>query len=473
MRAARTDAGVSAAINVLNLKLILNPSSLPPSTSLEDHINTFLPRAVRAWSIIRVQGGFHSRTMCDSRMYNYSLPTYCFLEPKEETVMGKRVAWKQGEKANGYWNQQNQKLALNVREAAKTSVTMHSGDDQSGETPLPARLLAPHNEPQKVQAKESIVEHPEIHDVSISDPAPSTTFAVDQVHRKAYRMPDEVLYRARETVSEFSGSHNFWNFTVGKEFGDRSCQRVMKNLTVSDPFMVGNSEWISLKFHGQSFMLHQIRKMIGLVIMVVRTRTPASLVPETFGPARLNIPKAPALGLLLEQPRIDSYNRKVADLNAHIAHRSNASSSIILGMPTSPEIDSSVPNTPVQQSDSAAAGEASDLTREPVSYDAIDEAVERFKKEVIVKGMLDEEEKSDTYAKWLNLHDNQLGKDFEYVSVSSVMKAQAKVFSAIISLMRRASFVSHHIANCKSYVLKSEFVITSSIRHHIQEESPS
>ena len=27
---------------------------------------------------------------------------------------------------------------------------------------------------------------------------------------------------------------------------------------VTDPFMVGDSEWVSLKFHGQSFMLHQI-----------------------------------------------------------------------------------------------------------------------------------------------------------------------------------------------------------------------
>ncbi|CAD6585526.1 MAG: hypothetical protein CYPHOPRED_003102 [Cyphobasidiales sp. Tagirdzhanova-0007] len=94
-------------------------------------------------------------------------------------------------------------------------------------------------------------------------------------------------------------------------------------------------------------------------------------------------------------------------------------------MPTSPEIDSSVPNTPVRQTDSAAAGEANDLTREPVSYGAIAEAVERFKKEVIVKGMLDEEEKSDTYAKWLNLHDNQLGKDFDYLNAKGVVPLTA------------------------------------------------
>lgn len=103
MRAARTDAGVSAAINVLNLKLILKPSSLSTDTSLEEHINTFLPTAIRVWAIIRVQGGFHARTMCDSRMYNYSLPTYCFLEPKEESLMGRKITWKQGEKEHGYW----------------------------------------------------------------------------------------------------------------------------------------------------------------------------------------------------------------------------------------------------------------------------------------------------------------------------------------------------------------------------------
>lgn len=201
MRAARTDAGVSAAINVLNLKLILEPPSKPEGVTLEDHINSFLPDAIRVWKIIRVQGGFHARTMCDSRMYNYSLPTYCFLEPRPDTAMGKRIQRKEGEKS--WWESQSKAEMLN-------------------------------GEVKQEEPAEDGGQPPENKDGSSSSGL--TSFKEDQILRKAYRIPPELLQRVRHLFQGFAGSHNFWNFTVGKEFSDRSCQRVMKNLTVSSEF---------------------------------------------------------------------------------------------------------------------------------------------------------------------------------------------------------------------------------------------
>lgn len=69
--------------------------------------------------------------------------------------------------------------------------------------------------------------------------------------------------------------------------------------------MIQGTEWLSLKVHGQSFMLHQIRKMVSLIVMLVRTDTPLKLIPETFKANKINIPKAPSLGLLLE--RVTAY----------------------------------------------------------------------------------------------------------------------------------------------------------------------
>lgn len=68
--------------------------------------------------------------------------------------------------------------------------------------------------------------------------------------------------------------------------------------------MIQGTEWLSLKVHGQSFMLHQIRKMVSLIVMLVRTDTPLKLIPETFKANKINIPKAPSLGLLLERVTI-------------------------------------------------------------------------------------------------------------------------------------------------------------------------
>jgi tRNA pseudouridine38-40 synthase len=208
MRAARTDAGVSAAINVLNLKLILNPPNKPEDMPLEDYINTFLPSTIRVWSVIRVQGGFHARTMCDSRMYNYSLPTYCFLEPRPDTAMGKKIERKEGE--TSWWASQSKTdMVDDANKAAQV-------DDDA---------------PQTAEASTS---GSAVEDKAKQGETPAlSSFKEDQILRKAYRIPPDLLERVNQLFQAFLGSHNFWNFTVGKEFKDRSCQRVMKNLTVS------------------------------------------------------------------------------------------------------------------------------------------------------------------------------------------------------------------------------------------------
>lgn len=55
--------------------------------------------------------------------------------------------------------------------------------------------------------------------------------------------------------------------------------------------------------------------MIGLAILAIRSQTPPSLVPETFGPSRIHVPKAPALGLLLCEPQYIEYNKRVNEAN--------------------------------------------------------------------------------------------------------------------------------------------------------------
>lgn len=87
-RAARTDAGVHAAGNVVSLKMILEPPLIdpaqpsssdadaltgPPSTpeQLVATINSFLPPQIRLWSFLRTRGTFNARKECDSRRYEY------------------------------------------------------------------------------------------------------------------------------------------------------------------------------------------------------------------------------------------------------------------------------------------------------------------------------------------------------------------------------------------------------------------
>lgn len=48
-----------------------------------------------------------------------------------------------------------------------------------------------------------------------------------------------------------------------------------------------------------------------MAVLVVRSGTPLTLIEDSFGPQKINIPKAPALGLLLERPVFDSYNNRL------------------------------------------------------------------------------------------------------------------------------------------------------------------
>jgi len=58
-RAARTDAGVHAAGNLVSLKLI---TQIPGVPDVVAPINRLLPPEIRVWGIIRVQNSFNART---------------------------------------------------------------------------------------------------------------------------------------------------------------------------------------------------------------------------------------------------------------------------------------------------------------------------------------------------------------------------------------------------------------------------
>lgn len=54
-------------------------------------------------------------------------------------------------------------------------------------------------------------------------------------------------------------------------------------------------------FTGQSFMLHQIRKMVGLTIAISRGLTAEEVINKAYDYPKLDIPIAPSSGLLLEE----------------------------------------------------------------------------------------------------------------------------------------------------------------------------
>jgi tRNA pseudouridine38-40 synthase len=133
--------------------------------------------------------------------------------------------------------------------------------------------------------------------------------------KRQWRIPEARLKRIQEAFATYHGTHNFHNYTVRKSFRDPSAKRHILSFNVNPtPILIGDTEWLSLKVHGQSFMMHQIRKMVGMVALVVRCGSDVKkLMEDSFSEKLYSIPKAPALGLLLERPVFDNYNSKATE----------------------------------------------------------------------------------------------------------------------------------------------------------------
>ncbi|TSK72087.1 tRNA pseudouridine synthase A, mitochondrial [Bagarius yarrelli] len=213
-RCARTDKGVSAAGQVVSLKLWLIENIL-------EKLNSHLPPQIRVLGWKRVTGGFNSKNNCDARTYSYMLPSIAF-SPKDT--------------------------------------------DQE-----------------------------------------DTSFCLDP----------ETLQKVNKLFALYKGTHNFHNFTSQKGPRDPSAKRYITQMSCGEPFVRQGAEFAVITVRGQSFMMHQIRKMIGLVIAVVKGYAQEEIIERSWGEEKVDVPKAPGLGLVLERVHFDRYNKRFGGDGLH------------------------------------------------------------------------------------------------------------------------------------------------------------
>ncbi|EHY58152.1 tRNA pseudouridine synthase A [Exophiala dermatitidis NIH/UT8656] len=193
--------------------------------------------------------------------------------------------------------------------------------------------------------------------------------------KRSYRIPPERLARIQEALNYYVGTKNYHNFTIQKTYRDPSSKRVIKSFKVNpDPILINGTEWLSMKVHGQSFMMHQIRKMVGMIALVVRCGCDPHRIYEALGPENISIPKAPSLGLLLERPVFDSYNKR-------------------------------------------AKG---DLGKETIDFDKYRDEMDRFKQEQIYERMYRDEERENVFGNFFNHIDAFPSETFLFVTSGGI-----------------------------------------------------
>jgi len=475
VRCARTDKGVHAAGNMISLKLIVEEKDIV------EKINSCLSPQIRVWGIERTIGSFSCYQACDSRWYEYLMPSHAFLPPHHSSWLAKkmeeladetgdRVGYEsRQEEVKGFWESVDKtdiqpilecidedirwdvvkalqgedeasakaaKADADVEQPASLGRSMPGAEGASTERSNDVKITEdativineptmakPEDLPTAAEGASLVADVESSEDTSAAEiesslinasqsksgrtedtrrAAPQLSAEETDRHvrlkaatkqlrnayikaKRRYRIPKQRVDRIQAALSKYVGTCNYHNFTVQKTFRDPSAKRHIKSFVVNpQPILIGDgsdkdkTEWLSMKVHGQSFMMHQIRKMVGMITLLVRCGSDLDTLDASLRDEKFSIPKVPGLGLLLERPVFDSYNTLQA-----VKH-----------------------------------------DRETLRFDKYEKELEEFKQREIYQRIFREEEEKNEFGRFFNHIDNFKEPYFLYVTSKGLEATQ-------------------------------------------------
>jgi len=258
---ARTDKGVHACAQVCSLKLELPEKDWEFNSTTKERLDgprlrlqKNLPDDILVLDMVRTTRNFCAKTQRDRVRYQYMIPSF-LLHPDWKSVMESQGV----DTTSGREERENPKLPLSIEEAKKVQHILQE-----------------------------------------------------------YRSTEDNRNKLKAGLRKYEGTHSFHNFTKGLKPGEAKAKRYIESFVVQDPVIVDGMEWIPTQVLGQSFLLHQIRKMVCVAIDVARGAVPIDFVDialSTKGSIALHV--APAQGLFLEMSYYDGYNRRKSSQKNH------------------------------------------------------------------------------------------------------------------------------------------------------------
>lgn len=124
-------------------------------------------------------------------------------------------------------------------------------------------------------------------------------------------------------LRQFEGTHLFHNYTIGTDHSipprnqarrfimEAKCDLEHLIISPTDETEKVETKWIRLRFKGQSFMLHQIRKMVSMALITYSAKVSEDAIKRSFyDDLLINVPPAPGSGLFLDSCHFDWYNER-------------------------------------------------------------------------------------------------------------------------------------------------------------------
>lgn len=282
-RSSRTDKRVHSLSTVVSMKLECDSDAFntdPDGIALAEGINAHLPPAIRVFSVQRVSKKFDARRECIRREYSYFLPTSLLgLQGDDspadtEKLRLLRAAWEGFAGSRAFHNYTKRRLYRDQKAGKRGGRTGHR------DIPfVPTQDSEEDDSESEDDGKEAVAAH-----ASGVEDAPDAVASEEE--REPFKMHLE--WRGERRENDAIGQRHF---------------RFIELCVVGPAPMTlvpGGPQCIELTVRGGSFMLHQIRHMVGAAVAVALGIFPPELLEASLSvPARINLPLAPPSTLVL------------------------------------------------------------------------------------------------------------------------------------------------------------------------------
>lgn len=330
-RSARTDKGVSAVGQVVSGRFYVDPPGFV------ERLNSHLAPQIRVFGYKRATPSFNAKKFCDRRRYVYLVPVFA-LDPSchrdRESVMASAGSGNElvkcvecserGRKVFGVMGKRSFE-SKNVNDSVETDsgissnngskleeneVVISSCADNETETNDSVKNSSIENGNVKAPKVEKLEEAKEVSMGNFAekgnDNGSESKNLLENGAENVETMKEDILEcdsasspskiekksqfcygeaekeRLNRILKSYEGTHNFHNFTTRTKAEDPAAKRYIISFNAKTVLNLDGMEFIKCEVVGQSFMLHQIRKMIGLAVSIMRNCSSESLIEKAF-----------------------------------------------------------------------------------------------------------------------------------------------------------------------------------------------